>query len=296
MKKVNRNKKKKRTSNQLIGFIVKHTNGLFLFFSIILSGLLIVRATYAWETYSSERENQFGSADFSVVLRENFVPNDKWEPGRQTVKEVYVANEGQYPAFVRLKAEEFLLNFEMDIEGQGGAEGTGNAKVYDTTTPTPKIDQADVTTWQKGEYYEKSQTSDRLKGLSTVPAAISITGNGLIYEKDKAARAASDLRYLTLNFGEVIDYTPTLTSQYWRYGNDGYFYYSERLEPGEVTTHFLKSASLSTSTPNRLKESLYKLSIRMDGDLAITTSLSEWNHDGPTDPIFIMLKNKVTSN
>ncbi|RST92790.1 hypothetical protein CBF35_12775 [Vagococcus salmoninarum] len=293
-KNMSRNKHKKiATSNVVVKFFIKHTNKLFVVLSLTLSLLLVIRGTYAWETYSDEKENKFGSVDFSVNLRESFKPNFQWEPGRSTIKEIYVSNDGQYPAFVRLKAEEFLLAFEMDIKGTDDFEGTGNVVVYPNSGPGGTIDRNDVRTWQKDKYFDKTLTNERLKGLKSTPENLSIDGKGFVYEEDKVDRNKSDLTYFDLNFVAVKDYTPGLLSSYWVYGNDGYFYYSERLKPGVSTTVFLESVTLSASAPNRLKNALYKIEIKMDASHSIIESLGEWNHVTPGDPIFELLKDEI---
>lgn len=284
--------KKKRIT---IKWIFKHNKGLILLLTLLFSLAVIANATYAWELFQDEKENKFGSGMFKVVLKENFMPNYIWSPGTSVTKEVYVQNTGDYPAFVRLSAEEFLLNFDMDIIGDSAKEGTGNVKQFDISGVAATIKNDNVATWKIGEYYDKSATSERFKSIETVPSTIGTSGKGLIYEKDQAFREISDLSYLTLHFGDVIDYDNSLTGAYWKYDQDGFFYYSERLDPGKSTTLFLKNVFLSSSLPNRLKNSLYKIRITMDGNNAFYEGLADWSHTAPTDPIYLMLKDKVTN-
>lgn len=288
-----RRPKNKRTSEQFKGWLVKRNKAIFFTFVMLLSILLVVQGTYAWETYSDDKENKMGTLAFNVVLREKFTPNKTWEPGRETIKEVYVANDGNYPAFVRLSAEEFLLAFKMDIKGQTEKEGTGNLLEITPKPATLKINEQEVITWKVGEFFDNKVGNNYYQGAYSVPTNLATTGKGLIVEKDKDIRKNTDLKYMNLIFGEIWQTENQLSANYWLY-SDGYFYYSERLEPGEVTSLFLEKTELSATTPNRLKDSLYKIRIKMDAGHSIKATLIDWNHGSPTDDIYEMLISKVS--
>lgn len=284
--------KNKRSSKNFQNWFSKRQKPIFFSFVMLLSILLVIQGTYAWETYSDEKENKLTKLAFNVVLREKFTPNKTWEPGRETIKEVYVANDGNYPAFVRLSAEEFLLSFKMDIKGTDSLDGTGNVLEIKPKPATTTINEEEVLTWKAEEYFDNSVGKNYYQGLESVPADLSVTGKGFIVGKDTTERENSDLTFMNLAFGEVIDSKPSLTSKYWKY-SDGYYYYSERLEPGEVTTLFLEKTNLSSSTPNRLKDALYKIKINMDGSHSIAATLADWGHSDPSDEIYQMLINQV---
>ncbi|MBP1042823.1 hypothetical protein I6N95_17540 [Vagococcus sp. BWB3-3] len=286
----------KKRRQPLAIWLKKYHKSLLLISVSILSFFLVIKATYAWDTYSTSKENKIGNTAFSVKLKEQFTPNNQWEPGRATVKKVYVLNDGNIPAFVRLRAEEFLLLFEMEIETSALSEGSGNVLSKWPVTPTATIERNQVNTWKVNHYYDKQNSGVFYKGEKTIPSSLSIDGKGLVYEWGEAQRQTTDLAFIDLKFGDVAGDDSSFTSNYWRYGNDGYFYYSERLEPGKETSYFLTETFLSPSTPNRIKESLYKLNILMGGDQALKETLSEWGHDSSTDPIYLLLKDKVIPN
>lgn len=273
---------------------IKQNKRLLSLFVFLLSCLILVKGTYAWETYSDDKHNQLGSVGFQVDLKELFNPNNDWQPGKTTTKNVYAYNSGNHGAFVRLSLEEFLMVFEMDIEGQAGEMGTGNLLVMTPTPGSDSIKQDDIKTWKADELYYDQITNEYYQGKESVPKTLATTQSGYIYEKDKRERADSSLTNMVLNFGAVKDYRPELTSQYWLYGNDGYFYYSEKLKPGEETSLFLDSTLLKSSTPNQLKKALYKLKVSFEARQSMEQTLRDWGHTSSSDQIYLMLKDKVS--
>lgn len=209
-------RKRKNHNKKMTWRDFKPSKPMWLLMSVVFAVMIVIRATFAWETYTSSKENQFGNTNFEVVLREKFSPNFEWTPGVETLKKVYVVNEGHYEAFVRLSAEEFLLSFDLDIDGTDSLEGTGNPKVVADGKNKPLIEQKDVGTWKKGALYpvEKDKKKVFYTALETVPADIKKDDPGLNYPKDEVKRKATDLEFFKLNFGDVKNYTPTLTKDY----------------------------------------------------------------------------------
>lgn len=268
----------------------------FVLFTISFSGLMVLGSTYAWFTSEDSATNEFEGTRLTAEINENFIPNYQWSPGKTTRKEVWVTNTGDTAAFIRVSMDEFLISFEMEIEKTTGEEGTGNVLAIVPKPAKATINRDAPDTWKTNEYYYKQASDEYYRAVSTAPKDLSTTGKGyrVGVPADQAARAASDLAYTNLEYGEVLaSFTPS-SSDYWLYGNDGYFYYSERVEPGKTTTWLLKSTSLSRSVPNRLKDSLYQIDIKMDAQQSVKGTFDDWSHAGATDPIYLMLKDKVS--
>ena len=68
-------------------------------------------------------------------------------------------------------------------------------------------------------------------------------------------------------------------SEYWFY-EDGYFYYSEILDPGEQTQALLASVTLGANYSNEYKGALYKLVPEMDAHDISKTFVNDWAIDG----------------
>lgn len=292
-------KKKKSVYSSKVGKTSsrKKINRLaFLIFTVAFSCVMVLGSTYAWFTSEDVVTNEFEGTRLAAEIQENFIPNHTWSPGTDTRKEVWVKNTGDTAAFIRVSMDEFLLSFEMEIEKKNGEEGTGNVLTIEPKPITTTIDANDPQTWKVNNFYHKKSSDDYYKSVSTAPSDLSTTGKGyrVGVPSDMAKRKNSDLKYTTLNFGKVLPAPSSSDSQYWLYGNDGYFYYSERVEPAQSTTWLLASTSLSRSVPNRLKDSLYQIDIKMDAQQSIKETFSDWSHSGNTDPVYIMLKDKVS--
>lgn len=275
----------------------KKTNRLaFLIFTVTFSCVMVLGSTYAWFTSADSVTNEFRGTRLAAEIQENFVPNHTWGPGTDTRKEVWVKNTGDTAAFIRVSMEEFLLSFEMEVEKANGEEGTGNVLAIIPKPGTSTIEATNPKTWQANEYYHKKITDEYYKGVTTVPSNLATTGKGYRVGviADQVARSTSDLKHTMLNFGKVLPAPSASDSNYWLYGDDGYFYYSERVEPNQSTSWLLASTSLARSVPNRLKDSLYQIDINMDAQQSVKETFSDWSHSGNTDPVYLMLKDKVS--
>ena len=75
-----------------------------------IGALVIALAIIAgiWAYYRSENSimNEVKTAHYGNQLVEKFTPVDKWQPGQEIEKEVFVENTGTYDLFVRIKMEE----------------------------------------------------------------------------------------------------------------------------------------------------------------------------------------------
>lgn len=281
--------RRKPNAKAFFRWLFKKNKGLILLFSMLLIVLLINGVTFAWDVTRDSELNKLGTGQFKVHLKEQFKPNFTWTPSTTTKKEVFVVNQGDYEAFVRLSFEEFLLTFKVKLDDE-----TGDLTLLDNERSN-LVTFDDVTTWTtvnssytyNGNIYEP---------IASIPANVA-SGVGEVYDPNSASRASTDLNYFELELGSAFKQNPSdpgvPTSKYWIYGGDGYFYYSEPLKPSKESSILLESIRLSESFPNRLKGSLYKVIIRMDAQQPFVSTLSEWSHDGPTDPVYLMLKDYV---
>lgn len=253
-------------------WILHHSKPLWAVFSLFISLLLIVGSTYSWITYSEERINKVkpNQRQLSTVIQEKFEPNLIWAPGVTTTKELSVKNNGQTPAIVRLSLFEVFASFEVDI---ADGSGNGNLKKYTATTGTD-FDKKYLETWNVGNTY-------KIADQKYWKVANSVVNNP---DDPKSAYQYNGSRntllsYITLNFNKTNIQTqipPVGTKKFWLY-EEGYFYYSEILEPGQETVKLLNSVSLAEKAPNRYKGSVYQLIPVMDGHDRSKSLLKDWN-------------------
>ena len=245
------------------------SKALFACFSIVLSLLLVVGSTYAWITSSDERVNRnvANNKRLSAIIIEDFNQVFHWSPGTTKEKKIRVKNTGEVPAIVRVSLTEFFAGFETDVTDNHGVtdDGNGNLKVYGI--PGTPIKVNDVSTWKKGNTY--TQSANKHYKADKVLTNQKIAYNGT---------RAQPLPAIELNYqaGKVFDSTvPPGTTGYWYYEN-GYFYYSEILKPGEETSNLLDSVSLSTAYANQYKGALYKLVPELEAHDLTRSLLDDW--------------------
>jgi alternate signal-mediated exported protein len=254
--------------------IIHQNKLLWGLFSVVLSLLLVVGSTYSWITYSDDKinRNQPNSKHFSVAIDEVFTPNLQWSPGAVTQKKLFVKNDGQMPALVRISIYEFLAHFELDM-----ADGTGNGglKTVSTSSGTDMI-MDDAETWAKGRTYKLEanryyKTAEVYKGDKKNPAT------AYVY---KGARRGDALKHLTIHFNDtdIFDQNkqPSKGKKHYWYYSDGYFYYSEVLQPKERTKDLIQQVSLDKQLPNKFKGSLYQLVPIMDAHDRTKALLDDW--------------------
>lgn len=241
--------------------------------TLLFSSLLIINSTYSWFTSEDKVVNHFEGQHLKAEIVEDFTPEFEWQPATTVKKVVRVQNTGEVPAFVRISLYEYFLSFKVDVTDQ-----TGNGNLLTVAAPvSPEVDATDVTTWQSaanggGTY--KQQSNYFVANEAIVPDKS--TGLDMYHYQD-TSREATALKWLTLNFpANVYTVKPVVyETDYWLY-QDGHFYYSELLEPGELSSPVLSSISLSASTPNKYKGALYRVVPVMDAHDATLPLLEAW--------------------
>lgn len=240
---------------------------------LLFSSLLIINSTYSWFTSEDKVANHFEGLHLKAEITEEFSPEFEWQPASDVKKIVRVQNTGQVPAFVRVSLYEYFLSFKVDVTDQ-----TGNGNLLTVSAPiAPEVDEKNIETWKPaadagGTYsYESNH-------FVAAQAIIPNKTTGLdMYHYQDTQRESSPLKWLTLNFpSNVYTVKPAASeTNYWLY-KDGYFYYSELLQPGEVSEPVLNSLTLSASTPNKYKGALYRLVPVMDAHDATLPLLDSW--------------------
>lgn len=259
------------------------SKALFACFSIVLSLLLIMGSTYAWITSADERVNRSAAntKKLSAVIVEDFSRVIDWAPGTTKTKSVRVKNTGEMPVLVRLKLQESFVSFEVDktdnhrndANPDNNIHGNANLKVYDAHSTTTPIDVKKIETWTEGNTYEVS-ANKYYKAKQPI-----ITNQTYMYNGTRI----SPLSEIGLNFttNRVIDDVTAIgeKSKYWFY-EDGYFYYSEILDPGEQTEELLASVTLDVGYVNQYKGALYKLVPEMEAHDIAKTVVDDWAFEG----------------
>lgn len=253
--------------------IRKNKLSLSLIVTICVAASLL-GGTYAWYTSTDSKDNLFKGGSLAAEISEVFTPNDKWQPGEQTTKSVRVQNTGKTKGFIRLSLYEYLLAFQLDMSPQNGH---GNLKTV-SLEHSPVVDSNDPDTWAEAA---GNQGTYSVGGDTYLVADTAIVPNvlaGTDMYKPSTDRTGNGLTNITLNFAENVFTTMPATSTvpFWLYQN-GYFYYSELLEPGAFTDPLLDNVTLSENVSNAYKGALYKLRVLMDGHDATVSVFDEWN-------------------
>ena len=83
-----------------------------------LAAVALVGGTFAYFTQSTTIDNPFDTGIYKTVAFEDFNPDDgeKWKPGAEVNKDVYVQNTGDQPVVVRVKFEEKWTRTNEDGE------------------------------------------------------------------------------------------------------------------------------------------------------------------------------------
>lgn len=264
------------------------SKGLFACFSLVLSLLLIVGSTYAWITSADERVNRTDANQkrVSAIVEEDFSQVYRWAPGTTKEKNVRVRNTGDVPAMVRISLKEFLVVFETVVnDNHTDRDGNGNLKVYGTPSTTA-ISVQDTDTWVSGNTYSISAskyykaTNDTLRNQTyqyNGARTASLVGFELDFETNKVFDSANP--------------PAAGATEYWYYEN-GYFYYSEVLQPKAVTPNLLDSVSLNAEFANQYKGALYKLVPEMDAHDLTRELFSDWSIS-TSSPVYAMYDQKI---
>lgn len=254
--------------------IINQNKPFLAVFSIFLSLLFVVGSTYSWITYSDEQINQSkpNTKKLSTTIDGKFTPNLQWTPGRVTEKNLLVRNNGQIPTIVRVSLYEFLAHFELDM-----TDGSGNGSQKIVKNPSKSnMTLNDVATWTKGSTYKLDAgkyytASEVYKGDKKNPKT------AYVY---KGNRTIEGLKYLSIQFNNNDIYDVNTkpkpgTRNYWYY-SEGYFYYSEVLQPKAKTRQLIQSVLLDKSLPNKYKGSFYQLIPVMDAHDRTKSLMGDW--------------------
>lgn len=259
-----------------------------LLISGVIISLLYLTNTLAWFSSSDYAVNNFKGSHLSAEISETFSPNNKWQPGQPTIKEVRVKNIGEKTAFVRVSLYEFLLSFQIDVTDQ-----TGNGNLKTVKQPNqPEVDYSNTDTWKNAAENQGTYDKDNSYYVAN-KAIISDPENRLgMYLYKDANRKNTALNFVSLNFSDSFKETiPDSIEKSWVYQN-GYFYYLKPLEPGLESEPLLNSVTLSDSIPNKYKGSLYKLKVYMDAHDLTTPLLDGWNIDSNSE-LYSILKSQL---
>lgn len=263
------------------------SKGLFACFSLLLSLLLVVGSTYAWITSADERVNRTDAnhKKLSAIVEEDFSQVFHWSPGTTKEKNIRVRNTGEVPTIVRISLKEFFVGFETDkTDNHSTGDGNGNLKVYGTPSATT-IDVKKTDTWVVGNTYG-------VKANTHYKANIALLDQAYPYKGTRTTPLPGI--ELTFEAGKVFDQSSppaASASNYWYY-EKGYFYYSEVLQPNEVSPNLLDSVSLSNAYGNQHKGALYKLVPEMEAHDLTKDLLSDWSI-ASSDYAYTMYQNKL---
>lgn len=263
------------------------SKALFACFSLLLSLLLVIGSTYAWIISADERVNrtEANHRKLSAIVEEDFNKVFHWSPGTTQEKNIRVRNTGDVPTIVRLSLKEFFVSFETDkTDNHATGNGNGNLKVYGTPSATT-IDVKQTDTWAVGNTYG-------VNASTYYKARHALLDQTYLYKGTRV----EPLPAIELNFeaGKVFDQSnppSSSESNYWYY-EKGYFYYSEILQPNEVTPNLLDSVSLLSTYANQHKGALYKLVPEMQAHDLTNTLLSDWSI-ASSDYAYTMYQSKL---
>ncbi|MGG5315205.1 BsaA family SipW-dependent biofilm matrix protein [Enterococcus sp. AZ072] len=269
------------------------SKGLFACFSLVLSLLLVLGSTYAWITSADERVNRADANRkvLSAIIEEDFDRVFDWAPGVKKTKQVKVRNNGEMPTIVRLSLKEFFASFEVDttdnhrLDANPDNNRNGNANLKSYGTFTTPIDVQKTDTWVIGHTYE-------INANTYYKADQVLKNQAYIYGGTRILPlAAFELTFATTNVFN-IPAAAVGKQDYWYY-EKGYFYYSEVLQPNEVTTDLLESITLNAEYANQYKGALYKLVPEMDAHDLTKELISDWGIHPTNDHAYQLYKDKL---
>lgn len=251
--------------------IINQNKLWFATFSIIFSILIVIGSTYSWITYSDEKINQVktNQKHLSASINETFKPNLAWNGGETTEKILKIKNNGQIPAIVRVSLFESIAKFVIDMDGS-----TGNASIKTVSTSSGNdMTLDDIKTWKKGSTYKVSNSK------YYIAESVMLSDTKKIETATEYMGERNDiLKYLTIQFNDKKIYdkqTNKLEKNYWYFDN-GYFYFSEILQPSEETEPLIQSVTIDGTLPNMYKGSFYQLIPAMDAHDSSKYLLEDW--------------------
>ncbi|MGY3777782.1 BsaA family SipW-dependent biofilm matrix protein [Isobaculum melis] len=256
---------------------------LLFFFTLTFSIVLVVGSTYSWLVTEDNIENHFTAGYLSVRIQELFKDKKDWQPGLSVKKDIRVENTSNVPAIVRVSFDEHMLSFEIDTT-DGVGKGNGNL-LRQAGNPPVTIKEDDVATWKKGETFSYGQLKLKSKEVEKGPYLL----------KDPARANTKLLKYMNLKFGVLKDWPippADINKAFWVY-EDGYFYYSQFVEPGKATEILLADLELSADSPNALKATLYDLGINLEAVSATEGALDTWGLSQTTSKVYELINPKI---
>lgn len=195
-----------------------------------------------------------------------------WNGGETTEKILKIKNNGQIPAIVRVSLFESVAKFVIDMDGS-----TGNASIKTASTSSGNdMTLDDIKTWKKGSTYKFSNSK------YYIAESVMLSDTKKIETATEYMGERNDiLKYLTIQFNDKKIYdkqTNKLEKNYWYFDN-GYFYFSEILQPSEETEPLIQSVTIDGTLPNMYKGSFYQLIPAMDAHDSSKYLLEDWGID-----------------
>lgn len=239
------------------------------FFSLITAGLLIISSSFAWGSWHEWKQNHLqgnpklltpqveiqGSIGPQILTHQELINRN-----------LTVKNTGDIPVFIRVNLVEELVMFEIDTIDK---TGNGHLKEYSKLPPGGVELKSDILeTWHVGNFFKKATDSTYLKSTKRESYA---------YLQNEAVRPIN-LKSIQLNLGNIDSPKNSLTG-YWLYDETngvGYYYYSDIVDVGGVTTELIKTMELTSQAPNGLKGGLHQLEIKAVGGEALAGIYAEW--------------------
>lgn len=257
-------------------------------FVLMYSFTMVLGNSFSWMTSNSNVKNELHSDKFNVILQEVFTPNFKWAAGSTHTKVVTVKNTGDVPAVVRVKLTENFLSFAFDNTQQNGKLVT-----VDQPSSNP-VDSDDVSTWPLKAANGETYTED---GINYKAYQYDDNSTVFNFPSDPDAREVlNSLRYIIVNQPSgVKNAVDPSDNHYWVYEN-GWFYYSEILKPGQSTTPLTESLKVTDKLPQSHKFALYKMEVSMEALGVASEVLTAWSDDlsdADSGGVYNMLANKL---
>lgn len=241
--------------------------GLFLLCVFIVS-----YGTYAWFSSSETVTNKFQGDRLSAELTEVFDSPMSWGASDTTVKEVRVQNSGTMPLLARISLYESMLSFKIDVTDQ-----TGNGNLITVSeAKEPQVNSEDSGTWEKAAVARGTYKQGEKYYVANKANVATIQNKKNQYKLNDTIRETSDFSFADLKFSAAVTEEPKPTGEnYWLY-EDGFFYYSQILHPGEISEPLLEKVTLDVAMPNRLKGALYQLTPYMEAHDLTKVLTTEW--------------------
>lgn len=270
------------------GLSLRENKRFFGLFTGLFVLIIIIGATLAWSSYSEWVDNHFQAnpEDITVKITEKFEQNSVLSFENKVEKSVKVKNMSDRKAIIRVKFDESLLPFELNmIDGEG--KGNANLKMVEKGTEKT-IDKNNLDTWIKGNLFNSGLKNEETElyyvATDTILKNISYTGEA---NRGNSTRPF-ELSFFKWTYNSSLYDVPQLSvsKPYWVFDGQ-YFYYSKVVKGGETTDiDLLQSVTLSdVSIPNKYKNALYNIGIQAEGIEASKEGLETWT----VDPSFLAM-------